>query len=85
MPKRIRLSGQARDQLEYRGGNEEEVIEAIATSPWDSAEMGRFECRKVFSYNKEWNRKWYLNKEVRPIFADEENEIVVVTVYVYYR
>ena len=85
MPKRIRLSGHARDQLEYRGGNEKEVIEAITTSPWHPAEMGRFECRKVFSYNKEWNRKWCLNKEFRPIFADEENEIVVVTVYVYYR
>lgn len=64
MAKRIRLSGHAREQLDYRGGSEEEVIEAITTATW--------------------NEKWYLNKEVRPIFVDEEEEIVVVTVYVYY-
>ena len=39
---------------------------------------------KNFIYNKEWNKKIYSTKQVRPIFVEEKNEIVVVTVYVYY-
>ena len=49
-----------------------------------AAEQGRLECRKDFPYNAEWNGKHYATKQVRPVFADEPTEIVVVTVYVYY-
>ena len=31
-----------------------------------------------------WNNRYYAMKQVRPIFVDEPDEIVVVTVYVYY-
>jgi hypothetical protein len=34
--------------------------------------------------NAEWNGKSYSTKQVRPIFVEEADEIVVVTVYVYY-
>lgn len=42
------------------------------------------ECRKNFAYNKKWNKKFYTTKQVRPIFVEEKDEIVVVTVYTYY-
>lgn len=45
---------------------------------------GRLECRKSFHFNAEWNGKYYATKQVRPVFADEPSEIVVVTIYVYY-
>lgn len=82
--KPIRLSGHAKEQLRYRGTNEEEVIEAIRTCSWQLAELGRFECRKDFIYENEWNKKYYKTKQVRPIFIEEEKEIVVITVYTYY-
>jgi len=82
--KPIRLSGHAQDQLRYRGVSEQEVIEAIHTAPWQPAELGRLECRKDFSFGREWNGRFYATKQVRPIFADEPTEIVVVTVYSYY-
>jgi len=82
--KPIRLSGHARDNLRYRGATEEEVKEAIRTAPWGPAELGRLECRKDFPYGREWNKKVYATKRVRPIFVEEADEIVVVTVYVYY-
>jgi hypothetical protein len=37
-----------------------------------------------FSYDKEWNGKFYATKHVRPVFVEEATEIVVVTVYTYY-
>ena len=80
----IRLSGHARQQLYYRGATEAEVIEAITTAPWQPAEGGRMECRKDFAFNGAWNGRYYATKRVRPIFAVETDENVVVTVYVYY-
>lgn len=82
--KKIRLSEHAQEQCRYRGTNEEEIVEAIHTSSWEKAELNRLECRKNFVFEKEWNKKYFKTKQVRPIFVEEENEILVVTVYVYY-
>jgi len=82
--KPIRLTGHARNQLGFRGVTEAEVLAVIRTSKWQPAELGRLECRKDFPFHAEWNRRWYATRQIRPIFVDEPDEIVVVTVYVYY-
>jgi len=82
--KPIRLSEHARAQLRFRGGFGSEVEEAIRTSAWEPAERGRLECRRNFPFHREWNGIVYAAKQVRPIFVDEPEEIVIVTVYVYY-
>lgn len=84
LDKPIRLSGHARGQLAFRGGTEQEVIETIQTEPWQAAERGRLECRKDFTFDAAWNRRCYTIKRVRPIFVEDPDVIVVVTVYVYY-
>ena len=82
--KPVRLSGHARDGMSSRGACEEEIVEAIRTALWTPAERGRLECRKDFVFNGMWNSEHYATRQVRPIFVDEPEEIVVVTVYVYY-
>jgi hypothetical protein len=82
--KPIRLSGHAIEQLLFRGTTEDEVIDAISTSTWGSAELGRRDCRKSFTFENIWNTKYYKIKQVRPIFIEGESEIVVVTVYTYF-
>ena len=82
--KPIRLSGHAKEQLAYRGATEEEVIETIMTSPWQTAELGRSECKRDIVFEKEWNKRYYKIKQVRPIFTEKENEIIVITVYTYF-
>lgn len=82
--KPIRLSGHAKEQLFYRGVSEEEVIETISSSSWQPVELGRLEARKDFVYEKDWNKKYYKTKQVKPIFTEEEAEIVVITVYSYF-
>jgi hypothetical protein len=82
--KPIRLSGHARQQLAFRGVTEEEITEAVRTAEWEPAELRRLECRKDFAFGRQWNDKMYDVKQVRPIFVEEANEIVVVTVYAYY-
>lgn len=82
--KPVRLSGHALQQLEFRGVTSEEILETIRSEQWQPAELGRLECRKNFVYNAEWNGVRYPTKQVRPIFVEEADEILVVTVYVYY-
>ena len=82
--KPIRLSAHATRYTSDRGFTAAEVEEAIQTLPWQSAERGRLEVRKDFSYDGMWNGRFFQTKQVRPIFVEEAVEIVVVTVYTYY-
>ena len=82
--KAIRLSAHALSYITKRGSTVREVQDAISSSQWEPAELGRLECRKTFPFNREWNNRIYANKEVRPIFVEEAGEIIVVTVYTYY-
>ncbi len=81
--KPVRLSGHALDQLPYRGTTEAEIEQAIRSAEWLPAELDRIECRLEISYGQTWHGKIYAVKQVRPIFVEEEHEIVV-TVYTYY-
>ena len=78
--KPVRLSEHARQQLRSRGTTEQEVIDSIRTATWDPAEFGRLECQKNFTFEAEWNKKYYATRQVRPIFVEEPAEIVVITV-----
>ena len=82
--KPVRLSGHARDQLGARGVTEGEVVQAIREQTWWPADRGRLQWRKDVAFGREWNGTVYAARQVRPIFVDEANEIVVVTVYAYY-
>lgn len=82
--KEIRLSGHAQQQLIRRGVLIEEVITAIRTAKWQSVQGNRLECQHDFSFGREWNGKYYQTKRVRPIFVEEADQIVVVTVYSYF-
>ena len=84
MPKPVRLSRHALGNASYRGTTEAEVIDAIRTSPWLPAGRVRLERRRDLPFGGVWNDRAYATKQVRPIFADEPDEIVVITVYVYY-
>jgi len=67
-----------------RGFTAEEVEFAIRKSNWIPVTRGRFECSMEFPFDSIWNGKPYKIKQVRPIFVEEELEIVVVTVYTYF-
>jgi hypothetical protein len=82
--KRIRLSRHAADYGPVRGFTVEEVETAIRVAPWEAAAEGRWACEHDFEFQGVWNGKRYRTKRVRPIFVEEPEEIVVVTVYVYY-
>jgi hypothetical protein len=82
--KPIELSPHVHSRLASRGTNRAEIELAIREADWQSARSGRFECRKDFAFDSLWNGRHFLTKQVRPIFIDEPERIVVVTVYVYF-
>ena len=82
--KPIRISGHAREMMPRRGASESEIANSIRSCEWQPAESGRLECKKNFPFGQTWNGKVYGTKQVRPIFVNETDEIVVITVYVYF-
>jgi hypothetical protein len=56
--------------LPFRGVAEEEIIKTINSEAWSPSELGRLECRKNFPFGKEWNKKLYATKQVKPIFVE---------------
>lgn len=82
--KPIRLSAHASGYKHKRGFSEAEVKTAIQSSSWQTASSGRLECRYNFSFGQIWNGKFYSTKQIRPVFVEEADESVVVTVYTYF-
>ena len=79
-----RLSKHALGYSVSRGFTVAEIEEAIRTCAWGAAELGRLDCRKDFPFGQNWNGKIYATRQVRPVFVDEAEETVVITVYTYY-
>ncbi|MEO5673761.1 MAG: hypothetical protein ABIQ74_03875 [Chitinophagales bacterium] len=84
MNKSIRLTAHAAEYKLKRGFTDAEVVDAIKTSSWQPAELNRLQCEKNFEFKSEWNDVYFQTKQIKPIFVDEANEIVVITVYTYY-
>ena len=82
--KPIRFSKHALGYTAKRGFTVAEVEEAIRTGKWGAAELGRLDCRQNFPYGQDWNGIIYAIKQVRPVFVEKREEIVVITVYTYY-
>jgi len=82
--KPIRLTKHAQEQSLERGATVAEVREAINKGSREPAKHGREMCRYNFAFNRFWQGKKYLIKQVAPVIMDEANEIVVITAYTFY-
>ncbi len=60
------------------------VKEAIERGACEAAKRGRFMYRLNFEYRAEWQGRFYAIKQVAPVVAEAQNEVVVVTVYTFY-
>lgn len=84
MAKPIRLSKHAIEQCEIRGTNEDEVKDAIEHGSREPAKLNRILCRLNFQFESEWEGEHYSLKQVAPVIVEEENKIIVITVYTFY-
>ena len=74
----------ASQRLAERMTTEEEVIQAIRDAPWVRSDRQRYSATKWYPFNEVHEGFFYAGKDVCPIFADEAERLVVVTLYVYF-
>jgi hypothetical protein len=82
--KPVYISTHAREQIDERGADENEVIETIRTGERVPAKYGRQGYRKNFQYNQVWGRRTYAIKQILAIVAEEADQLVLVTAYTFY-
>lgn len=74
----------ARRRMPERGVSEDEVREVLARGQPAEARGGRQALELVFPYNTYWQGRFYEQKRVRVVYAEEGPDQVVITVYAYY-
>ena len=74
----------ARERMVSRGATDEEVRTTVREGTPVPAKTGRQAREHAFAYNGTWQGKRYPQKNVRAVCVEEENRLVVITVYVYY-
>jgi len=84
MPKPIRFSQHAREQMAERGATEDEVVEAVRAGEQVPAKRGRLGYRRNLQYDRLWGGRTYAIKQVLAIIVEESDAIIVVTVYTFY-
>ncbi len=82
--KRIIFSNHAKRKMTERGASEDEVLKAIEEGSSEPARKNRIMFRKNLPFNATWSGKHYSVKQVAPVVAEQNDELVVITVYVYY-
>ena len=70
--------------LRFAGARRPKPKPAILEGERLRAERGRAAFRKNFPFLSDWKGRYYDVKQVVPIVVEEEDSIVVVTVYVFY-
>ncbi len=82
--KPIRLTRHASERCLSRGATLQEVEQAIREGVKEPVKANRHLSRMNFVFNGYWGNVFYPIKQVAPIFVEEADEIIVITVYTYY-
>jgi|GEM_PF-2772284 len=82
----VKFSNHSIIQMLARGTNEKEVIETIKSGNWLPARDNKYHCIKTFLFDNisPINKLFYKFKTIDTIFVNENSEIIVVTVKVFY-
>ncbi len=82
----VKFSNHAKIQMLARGTDENEVIESIEKGQWQPAKDNKHHSKRTFLFEKisPVNKQFYKFKTVDSVFVNENSEIIVVTIKVYY-
>lgn len=82
--KPVRVTVHARLQCKERGASQAEVEQSIREGTREPAKHGRTLCRFNFPFDSRWQDTAYAVKQVAPVIKEDADEVVVITVYVFY-
>ena len=81
---KITFSHHSLEQLSDRGTTQEEVVETVQNGEQVPAKKGRLAFKKNFPFENVWRGRYYPIKQVMPIAVRERDEVIIVTVYVFF-
>jgi len=81
---KIKFVEHAKERLIARGASESEVEKVLLLGNDIPAKKGRKAKEMTFEYGEFWLGKAYPQKKVVVIYVEENNEIIVITVKVFY-
>jgi hypothetical protein len=82
--KPIVFTNHARQRLKERGTDEESVREAIRIGEAEPAKRGLVLYRLNREFKKKWDGRYYGVQQVAPVVKEEDDRIVIITVYTFY-
>jgi hypothetical protein len=82
----IIFSKHSERQMLLRGADKDEVIKTVRDGIKDAAKLNKFHSTLTFDFKSisPVNNKYYEFKTLDVIFVEENNQIIIVTVKVYY-
>ena len=80
----IRIEEHTLIRANERGATESEIIETIQNGIMINAKSDRMAKSKIFPFKDYRNRKYYEQKKIEVYYIIEHNEIITVTVYVFF-
>lgn len=81
---KIVITSHARERAEERGTNKDEIEDVVNNGFPTFAKENRLGKAKVYRFQGKRNYKYYDRKRVEVIYYVKENEIIIMTVYVFY-
>lgn len=82
--KPIAFTAHALQRMKERGTSEADVREALRIGQKEPTKKGRFLYRLNLEFKRTWDGRYYGVQQVAPVVKEEEDEIVVITVYTFY-
>lgn len=78
----VRLHAHARARALERGTTEAEVVATVKGGEVSPAQLGRTKFQRNFTFNAEWQGKFYSMKKLEVIAAKQGEDWLVITVIV---
>lgn len=82
--KPIIFTNHAIQRIKDRGASKDNVLEAIRIGECEPAQRGCYLYRLNLEFKKMWDGRFYGIQQVAPVVKEEEDKIVVITVYTFY-
>ena len=80
----LKIIEHARERMYERGATEKEIKKVLRSGKSAKAKADRKAKEALFPFNNYWQGKFYEQKKIKTVYVEEKNNLVVITVYVYY-
>jgi len=81
---KIQVDPHTLERAEERGTNEKEIIDVIQSGFTIPAKYGRLGKAKIYDFRQKRHGRYYEQKRVEVFYIIQDDNIITVTVYVFY-